>query len=63
MLRNNKQQSYICNCEGLTIKGQALQVIEQLENLGQQALKTGDIVKSHSFFQHAEHYKREINAR
>jgi len=58
----NRNQTYDSNGPDVRIRGSAHQVHEKYLTLARDASASGDRVLAESFFQHAEHYFRIVNA-
>jgi hypothetical protein len=58
----NRNQNFDSNGPDVRIRGSAYQVHEKYMNLAQDATAAGDRIMAESYYQHAEHYYRIINA-
>jgi hypothetical protein len=58
----NRNHVFDSNGPDLRIRGTAQQLFEKYLQLGRDATSSGDRVMAESYFQHAEHYFRIINA-
>jgi hypothetical protein len=58
----NRNHVFDSNGPDLRIRGTAQQLFEKYLQLGRDATSTGDRVMAESYFQHAEHYFRILNA-
>jgi hypothetical protein len=58
----NRNQTFDSNGPDVRIRGSAYQVHEKYMNLAQDATAAGDRIMAESYYQHAEHYYRIINA-
>jgi len=55
-------RSYESNGPDVKIRGTAAHIAEKYMSLARDALSSGDLVAAESYFQHAEHYNRIIQA-
>ena len=58
----NRNHVFDSNGPDLRIRGTAQQLFEKYLQLGRDATSSGDRVMAESYFQHAEHYFRIVNA-
>ncbi|MGI4945213.1 MAG: DUF4167 domain-containing protein [Janthinobacterium lividum] len=58
----NRNHIFDSNGPDLRIRGTAQQLFEKYLQLGRDATSSGDRVMAESYFQHAEHYFRIVNA-
>ena len=58
----NRNHVFDSNGPDLRIRGTAQQLFEKYLQLGRDATSSGDRVMAESYFQHAEHYFRILNA-
>src|SRR5271165_5421553 len=58
----NRNHVFDSNGPDLRIRGTAQQLFEKYLQLGRDATSAGDRVTAESYFQHAEHYFRILNA-
>ena len=59
---NNRTNSFDSNGPDVKVRGNAIQVCEKYQSLARDATSAGDRVMAESYFQHAEHYQRIVNA-
>jgi len=59
---NPANRVYESNGPDAKVRGTPQQIVEKYMQLARDALSGGDDVKAESYFQHAEHYQRIINA-
>jgi hypothetical protein len=59
---NPRSQSFESNGPEVKVRGNAQQVVEKYLALARDAATAGDRIRSESYFQHAEHYYRLMNA-
>ena len=58
----HRSQTFDSNGPSVKIRGNAYQVYERYLSLAREAQSSGDPVAAESFYQHAEHYFRVMNA-
>src|SRR5579875_4059998 len=58
----NRNHVFDSNGPDLRVRGTAQQLFEKYLQLGRDATSSGDRVMAESYFQHAEHYFRILNA-
>ncbi len=59
---NPRNQSYDSNGPDVKVRGNAQQVVEKYLMLARDASSAGDRITAESYYQHAEHYYRILNA-
>jgi hypothetical protein len=59
---NPRSQSFESNGPEVKVRGNAQQVVEKYLALARDATTSGDRITAESYFQHAEHYFRVMNA-
>ena len=59
---NPRSQSFESNGPEVKVRGNAQQVVEKYLALARDATTSGDRITAESYFQHAEHYYRVMNA-
>src|SRR6201999_1229201 len=58
----HRSQTFDSNGPNVKIRGNAYQVFERYVALAREAASSGDRIAAESFYQHAEHYFRVMNA-
>jgi len=59
---NVRSQNFESNGPDVKVRGNAQQVVEKYLQLARDATSSGDRITAESYFQHAEHYFRIMNA-